>query len=148
VASDTPGVLAPPPLFFAAAFAAGWFFRNRLPRLQSIVGGSALLLAAFALLAWGAVTMLRARTHIDPYQPATALVTTGPFRFTRNPLYVAFTLFFIGLALWTGWLSSLLLLPLAHAGLHYGVVAREERYLANKFGAAYDDYRRRVRRWL
>ena len=145
---DRPGVLAPPPLIYLAAFLLGWWGRGLLPRYQSIAAGAALAAAGVALAGWGVATMMRARTHVDPYKPATALVTTGPFRLTRNPLYVSLTAVYAGAALWSASMTSLLLLPAAVAILYFGVILREERYLEGKFGAAYRDYRKRVRRWL
>jgi protein-S-isoprenylcysteine O-methyltransferase Ste14 len=92
--------------------------------------------------------MLRAGVNPEPHQPTAALVTPGPFRYTRNPIYLTFTLFFAGFALLT---RNLWLLPLLLAVLvvmHYGVITREERYLARRFGDAYHAYCARVRRWL
>jgi len=113
-----------------------------------VIGGAVLIVIAFALLLWGAATMLRAKTHVDPYQPTTAIVTNGPFRFTRNPLYVAMTIIYIGVALWLGSTTAYLFLPLVHLALHFGVVRREERYLEAKFGDEYRAYCARVRRWI
>ena len=91
--------------------------------------------------------MLRARTNIDPYKPATALVTGGPYRFTRNPIYVAMTLLYVGAALSFRIIPALILLPIALLLLQFGVIRREERYLEAKFGDRYRQYRSRVRRW-
>jgi len=146
--ADRPGVILPPPLIFIAGLAAAYFTRNWLPRFQSVIGGAVLIVIAFALLLWGAATMLRAKTHVDPYQPTTAIVTNGPFRFTRNPLYVAMTIIYIGVALWLGSTTAYLFLPLVHLALHFGVVRREERYLEAKFGDEYRAYCARVRRWI
>ncbi len=106
-------------------------------------------LAAGALLAmWGKRELQRAGTTAHPALPATALVETGPFRFSRNPLYLARMLLYVGLALAmnTAWpLATLVPLGLV---LHYGVICREERYLGAKFGDSYREYQARVRRWL
>lgn len=92
--------------------------------------------------------MRRAGTNISPSRPATALVVGGPFRFSRNPLYVALTSLFLGLTLIfnTAW-GLLLSIPVLIV-MHYGVILREERYLEAKFGESYRDYRASVRRWL
>ena len=92
--------------------------------------------------------MLRARTHIDPYKPATTVVTTGPYRFTRNPLYLSVNILYVALCVVLGLTSSLVLLPVANVVLLYGVIKREERYLEAKFGDPYRVYRSHVRRWL
>jgi len=145
---DRPGVIAPPPVIFLAAFVLGWFGRRFVPYYQSFTVAAVFCVVGAALLSWGGVTMLRARTHIDPYKPATTLVTNGPFRFTRNPLYVSVNLLYIALCVVLGLTSSLVLLPIADVVLYFGVVKREERYLESKFGDRYRAYRSKVRRWL
>ena len=92
--------------------------------------------------------MLAAGTNIDPTLPTTAMVVSGPFQFSRNPLYVALTLVYLGLTLLanTGW-GLVMLVPLLIV-MHRGVVLREERYLEHKFGESYRGYRSRVRRYL
>ncbi|MDE2149001.1 MAG: isoprenylcysteine carboxylmethyltransferase family protein [Gammaproteobacteria bacterium] len=156
--SDKPGVAVFPPLFFAAALilalVLNWLWplplagRGALPALELALG-LALVLAGAALLAWGRRTMLRAGTPIDPSQPTTAIITDGPFRHTRNPLYLSLILLFVGLSLIadTAWGPLLLLLAVLPV-LHFGVIRREERYLERKFGDVYRAYRRRVRRYL
>jgi protein-S-isoprenylcysteine O-methyltransferase Ste14 len=81
-------------------------------------------------------------------KPTTALVTEGPFRYSRNPIYVALTLLYVGVALLINALWILLLIVPAVLVLRYGVIAREEAYLARKFGDAYRQYMAQVRRWL
>ena len=89
-----------------------------------------------------------ANTNISPLKPAVSLVTTGPFRFSRNPLYVAITFLYVGLTvLLNSWWGVVLLAPLLIV-LHWGVVRREERYLELKFGDEYAEYRSRVRRYV
>jgi len=90
----------------------------------------------------------RARTPVDPMKPTTALVTEGPFRYSRNPIYVALTLLYVGVALLINALWILLLVVPAVLVLRYGVIAREEAYLTRKFGDAYRQYTAQVRRWL
>jgi protein-S-isoprenylcysteine O-methyltransferase Ste14 len=81
-------------------------------------------------------------------KPTTALVTEGPFRYSRNPSYVALTLLYVGVALLINALWILLLVVPALVVLRYGVIAREEAYLTRKFGEAYRQYTTQVRRWL
>jgi protein-S-isoprenylcysteine O-methyltransferase Ste14 len=108
-----------------------------------------MLLAASGLLARSAeAAMKRAGTNIRPDQPTLAVVSNGPFRFTRNPLYVAATGLYVGISLLVDALWPLLLLVPALVVLRWGVIAREERYLEAKFGEPYLAYRSRVRRWL
>ena len=89
-----------------------------------------------------------AGTNTSPLKPAITLVNSGPYRFCRNPLYVAMTLLFVGLTLLVNsWWGVFLLVPLTLL-LHFGVVRREERYLEQKFGEKYRNYRLRVRRYI
>ena len=89
-----------------------------------------------------------AHTPVDPMKPTTALVTEGPFRSSRNPLYVALTLLYLGMAfLVNAWWILLLVVPVLLV-IRYGVIAREEAYLTRKFGDAYRQYTAQVRRWL
>ena len=92
--------------------------------------------------------MHRAGTNIRPDLPTTALVTEGPFRFTRNPLYLGLTLMYAGIALLIPGTWPLLLLVPVLLVMRWGVIAREERYLERKFGEPYRAYLGRVRRWL
>jgi protein-S-isoprenylcysteine O-methyltransferase Ste14 len=110
---------------------------------------AALLSVAFALVNGTAYRMMgRARTGVLPGRPATRILSTGPFRVSRNPLYVGLLLLYASVALLldAGW--ALALLPVAFLGLHFGAVLPEETYLAAKFGEEYLSYKRRVRRWL
>lgn len=147
-----PDIIAPPPLLYAGPWLGGLLLDRlwplpRLPLALRLVG-LPLVGAGIGLAGWFAWTMRRAGTPIDPYEAPTALVTDGPFRHTRNPGYVALTLTYAGLSLLTGILWPFLLMPGVLLAVDRGVIQREERYLATHFGAAYGDYRRRVRRWL
>lgn len=151
--SDHPGVVVLPPLLFAGAFAIGLILHWLHP--ISILRGAITLCLGIALCVvsgwfalWAEHTMKKAGTNINPLRPATALVTSGPFRFCRNPLYLSLVLLYLGLALAMNRLWPLVLLVPALVVLHYGVILREERYLEAKFGDAYRDYRASVRRWL
>jgi len=92
--------------------------------------------------------MERAGTSVSPLQPAKALVTTGPFRLTRNPLYLARTLLYAGLAMVMDTVWPLITLVPLVLIVHYGVALPEERYLSLRFGRAYESYQTRVRRRL
>ncbi len=102
-----------------------------------------------ALLIAAALGLFRQMgTRPEPWQPSTALVTGGIYRFTRNPMYLGMALIYTGLA---GGFDSpaagILLAPLI-AVIHFGVIVREERYLAQKFGTGYLQYKATVRAWL
>jgi protein-S-isoprenylcysteine O-methyltransferase Ste14 len=150
---DNPGVIVHPPFLylgtFLVALLAQWL--APLPILATpaaLVLGFVLIAVAVGIANWGRRTMRAAGTNINPARPATTIVTSGPFGFSRNPLYLSLTLLFIGLTLAVNtWWGIVLLLPLLLA-LHFGVVLREERYLDRKFGADYREYRSRVRRYV
>jgi len=100
------------------------------------------------LATWGVVTMRRAGTNVRPDQPALVIVVDGPFRFSRNPLYLALTGFYLGVSMLINTVWPPFLLPVLLAFLHWGVIRREEHYLEAKFGSTYLNYKARVRRWL
>jgi protein-S-isoprenylcysteine O-methyltransferase Ste14 len=107
------------------------------------------LVAASAVVSLSAlITFRRARTTIIPNRPASMFVDTGPYRWTRNPMYVGLTLLSLGVACVFNGLWPLLLVPLAAVVTDRYTIAREERYLERAFGETYRDYQRRVRRWL
>lgn len=143
----------PPPLAFIAALGLGFLLQQRFPvplgtGLVSRLLGALLALASGALALWAFRTFHRARTTIRPDRPSATLVTDGPFRLTRNPMYLSLSLLQAGLALLAGALWPLLLLAPALLAIRYHVIAREERYLAARFGAPYEAYCRAVRRWF
>jgi len=150
---DNPGVRFPPPFIYLLTVVAGVVL-DRQWRLAIGVDQARRALAWLLLAAWMLVTassvqlFRRKRTSIIPARPASALVIEGPYRFTRNPMYLGFALLTtsIGLFLDTWW-PILLLVPTLSIVQRF-VIAREERYLHRRFGAEYDAYTRRVRRWL
>jgi protein-S-isoprenylcysteine O-methyltransferase Ste14 len=151
---DTSNVLIPPPIAWAlaiiAGLAAGWLYPWRfVPAfIPHVWVGGGVLAASFALAVWAIVMMLKAGTRVEPHKPTTAIVTGGPYRFTRNPIYIGVFLGQTGLAIGFDNLWMLAMLVPLGLVIRYGVVAREEAYLERKFGAVYRDYKSRVRRWL
>lgn len=150
---DRPGVVAPAPLVFAAALLIGWLIQKAMPALPlpgalRVILGLPLAGVSLFLGAWAARTMRHAGTNIDPRKPATALVVTGPFRFTRNPVYLSMAVLYVGITVLINTLWPLLLLPVALVAIQLGAIEREERYLERKFGEAYQEYKATVRRWL
>lgn len=151
--NDAPGIIAPPPLIYLSLLAAGLLLDWRYP-FAFLPGGLTLPLGA-QLIAFGVLcavpaflAMRRAGTAVNPYRPTTAIVTDGPYRYTRNPLYLALALFYAGIASFANSTWAILLLPIALAIIHYGVIRREEKYLERKFGAEYLRYKNSVRRWI
>jgi protein-S-isoprenylcysteine O-methyltransferase Ste14 len=151
--SDSPGVHVPPPLFYVAAIAAGVLLRRYIPLTigwgaPRVVAAGMFIALFVILLLWTFGWFFLRQTTIIPNRPANALVLDGPFRFTRNPLYLAMALLTIGIGLWLNtWWVLILLLP-AVAAVDRVVIAREEAYLRRRFGAEYDAFTARVRRWL
>jgi protein-S-isoprenylcysteine O-methyltransferase Ste14 len=146
-----PGVRVPPPVMVAAVLAVAWAGQRfapvalgpPLPELGALV-----IFAAFALIGWAVLVLVRAGNDPRPDKPDAAMVEAGPFRFSRNPIYLGFLLAVAGFALRWGDLWGWLAVAATHLLLDRLVVAREEAYLATRFGAAYEAYRGRVRRWV
>jgi protein-S-isoprenylcysteine O-methyltransferase Ste14 len=151
---DTANTVIRPPYAWAIAVAAGlgleWL--RPLPfvpaSVPSVLAGCILFAAGLALAAWAIASFRSAGTRVETYKPTTAIVAMGPYRFTRNPIYLGMFLGLFGLAI--GFDSLWLLAALAAFCLviRYGVVAREEAYLERKFGVDYIGYKASVRRWL
>ena len=152
--ADNPGVIAPPPLIYAGSLAAGLLANRRLrppfplPRRLSRPIGSLLVVSGFLVGLLGFREVRQAGSNVDPYKPVTAIVTGGPYRFTRNPMYLGFTLMYVGISALANALSPLLLLPAILAVMRRGVIEREERYMEGKFGDEYLHYKESVRRWI
>ena len=152
-ARDTAGVAVRPPLLYLGTLVLGGLidlvfpapmtaFALRLPAAGlTLVLGVGLLMVCFR-------RFRSAGTNVPTWLPTTALVTSGPYRLSRNPIYVALTLMYLGLALGYGsWWPVVLLAPVLIV-MRYGVIAREERYLEARFGEAYRAYCASVRRWI
>jgi protein-S-isoprenylcysteine O-methyltransferase Ste14 len=119
-----------------------------LPRSLAMPVGVTIILLALALFFYSVAKFRAAGTPVPARKPTTTIVRTGPYRFTRNPIYLAFSLLQLGIAIWINSLWLLATLVVAMALIHYVVMPKEERYLAQKFGAPYLDYKASVRRWL
>jgi len=119
-----------------------------VPASLSVPVGAPLVVLAIALFVWSVRKFRAAGTPVPAREPTTAIVRTGPYRFSRNPIYLAYSLFQLGLAvsLDNGWLLATLVVAVWL--IHHLVIPREEQYLERKFGAEYLDYKRSVGRWL
>lgn len=170
-APDRPGVIAPPPLIYLGFLLAGWGVIEAavLPSVVAAIGPEAsawltvgfgletpvrrgvalaLIIAGLLLDAAAAGHFRRIGTAVEPWKPTTALATRGLYRLSRNPIYLGFAITYAGLALAMDSLLILFLLVPCLAVVDRFVIQREERYLADKFGAEYAAYRQTVRRWL
>ena len=151
---DAPDVVILPPVLVGGTLIVGlgihWFLWqvDLLPVVLARVLGLLVFISSGLLAHFAHLAFKRVGTNVLPTQPTTAIAVDGPYRYTRNPLYLAAIGVYLGVALWVNAVAPLLLLPLVVWGLHRGIVLREERYLEDKFGAAYSAYRSRVRRWL
>ena len=151
--SDSPGVVAFPPALYAVTLAMGWGLSSFFPiSFLPLSVSFPLAVVAMIVAGWFStsafLTMTRAKTAIDPAKPATAIVSDGVFRFSRNPLYLSLTLLYIGISLLLNAVWALLLLLPLLVVVQIGVIQREEVYLERKFGDEYLRYKTQVRRWL
>lgn len=152
--ADTPNAVIRPPIALAIAVAAGLALNWLYPLPLDPAGapnawaGTAIIALGFALVVWAIVTISRAGSNVETVKPTTAIVASGPYRFTRNPIYLGMFLGLTGLAVALNTLWLLAALVVFYGVIRYGVVAREETYLERKFAGGYLDYKARVRRWL
>lgn len=150
---DTPDVVALPPALYAGALAAALLVELALPlpglpEAISWTLGAILFAAGAALGIWFLRSFRRARTPVDLRRPTTTIVTTGPYRFSRNPGYLSLTMMYAGVAVLADALWPLFALPIVLVVIQRGVIEREERYLERTFGDEYLAYKARVRRWI
>ena len=148
-------VLARPPLIYLAFLAAGvalhylWIELPVFP--QGWIGHAAgwpIFALGLLLLLWSARTFSSSGEAIQIEKPTNSLVSTGPYRFSRNPIYLALTLAYIGVSLVFNSYWPLPFLPLVLVIMHFGVIQREEAYLEKLFEQDYRHYGAKVRRWL
>src|SRR3954468_8997330 len=142
-----------PPVAVGAPLVAGllvsWTLGDPLhPGPVTTVAGWVFVAAFVVWNGWALLSMARHRTALLPGGATATVIDTGPFAWSRNPLYVGLLVLSAGVALLAGSVWALIALPLEWALLLWGAVLPEEHYLTGKFGVTYTDYTRRVRRWL
>jgi protein-S-isoprenylcysteine O-methyltransferase Ste14 len=145
--------LVRPPLVYLTSLASGTVIHYAmplpfLPGTLAVPLGVPLVAVAIALFSYSVAKFRAAGTPVPARKPTTVIVRTGPYRFSRNPIYLGFSLFQLGIAIWVNSVWLLATLVGAVALIHYVVIRREEQYLERKFGAQYLDYKASVRRWL
>jgi protein-S-isoprenylcysteine O-methyltransferase Ste14 len=150
---DRPGVRVAPPLLFVlpilASLALEWFVPiSFVHGALRWITGALIVIVGTALNVGGFITQKRAGTDPIPFNPSTRIVAHGLYRFTRNPMYIGFALWTLGLAVLTDSAWTLFTVPLGLVLIDRIVITREERHLARKFGEEYLNYKRRVRRWI
>jgi protein-S-isoprenylcysteine O-methyltransferase Ste14 len=151
--TETSGVRVPPPLHYVAGFLVGVGLELAIPvdrpSLAITLLGTATGVAGWLALDGAAMLSFgRAGTSMVPMRPSSALVTTGPYRFSRNPMYLGMAFLYVGLAFARGFVWALALLPIVLAAVDQLVIAIEEGYLVRRFGQPYCDYMARTRRWV
>lgn len=151
----TAGVIAPPPLIYAAGLALGLLgdrllARPRLFEANAVAWGVVVVLALIGLVCIAAALgrFGAAGTPAEPWKPTRALATSGIYRWTRNPMYLGMALLLLAAGIGFASVGAIALFPLVILVIDRLVIAREERYLVGLFGAEYADYCARVRRWF
>jgi protein-S-isoprenylcysteine O-methyltransferase Ste14 len=142
-----------PPVYLLAALALMAFFHGVLPMAQILgspyrYAGLVVIALAIALIIWAALRFRRAGTAIRPFEPSSALVTAGPYRFTRNPMYLGMAGTLLGAAVLMGSITPFIVIPAFAALVSERFIVDEEAMLERRFGQAYLDYKAKVRRWL
>ena len=151
---DNANAVVRPPIMLLLAFLLGlladWLYPLKfLPAaVPNVLLGSFIFIDGLALVVWAITTIRAAGTHVQTTQPTTAIVAEGPYRFSRNPIYLGMFLGLIGLAIAFNTIWILVALLAFYAVIRHGVVVREEAYLTRKFGDVYRGYQAQVRRWL
>ncbi len=149
-----PRIFPLPPVVLLLFLAAGFGLQRLFPigsgeaAIESVIAGNALMVLAFAIAVLAARELARARTAIHPGKPAAALVRTGVFGRSRNPIYLSFVFFIVGFGLATANPWMIILAPLLVLYVQERIIKREEGYLTQRFGPDYIDYRKKVRRWF
>jgi protein-S-isoprenylcysteine O-methyltransferase Ste14 len=142
-----------PPLVYMTSLVSGAVMHLAmplpfLPATLAVALGVPLVGVAIALFSYSVAQFRAAGTPVPARKPTTVIVRTGPYHFSRNPIYLAFSVFQLGIAISVNSVWLLATLVGAVALIHYVVIPREEQYLERKFGAQYLDYKAAVRRWL
>jgi protein-S-isoprenylcysteine O-methyltransferase Ste14 len=151
--TETTGVRVPPPLFYVAGFLIGVGLELALPidrpPTAVSVAGAVIGIAGWLALDGSAMHLFRrAGTSMIPFRPSTALVTTGPYRFSRHPMYLGMAFLYVGLAFAFGFVWPLVVLPVVILAVDQLVIGIEEAYLVRRFGQPYCDYMKRTRSWF
>jgi protein-S-isoprenylcysteine O-methyltransferase Ste14 len=148
-----PGIMIPPPLIYIIGFLFAYIL-NRFYQIPMLGPPLSIVLALLAVTPsavlglWGLLEFWRAKTNLFPHKPSSSLVIVGPYRVTRNPMYVSLALLYVsfGFLLSIAW--AFVVLPVVIFIVNIYVIRREESYLESKFGKQYQAYKKQVHRWL
>jgi protein-S-isoprenylcysteine O-methyltransferase Ste14 len=152
---DSPGVFIPPPLVYAVCFIVSIFLQRYIPIRSSFLRGStAVIIGAIGILAglFFSVPAVRqffiTKNTLIPFKSATSLQTGGIYAISRNPMYTGLLITYTGLAFLIGNCWTFILIPLLLAIVIYRIILPEERYLTRAFGNSFEEYKKKVRRWI
>lgn len=142
-----------PPFVFLGGIIIGFIIDLFIPapfvsEAYDLPAGVFIIMLGIALMVWAVRLFSAAGTNVDVRQPSTKVVSDGPYRYSRNPIYVAMGLIVLGAAIWLNSLWILFSLMVILPVIEGGVIRREEAYLERKFGQTYLDYKAKVRRWI
>ncbi len=151
--ADSAGVRVPPPFIFLGLLVAGlWYdspwFRGELASIEATIVGAVVAVFGIVLIVTGARGHKSAGSNVEPWKPTTAIISTGIYGYSRNPIYLGMALTHGGIAIAGGSLAAGITLALCILIIRTYVIAREERYLTAKFGESYTAYKKQVRRWI
>jgi protein-S-isoprenylcysteine O-methyltransferase Ste14 len=151
--ADTAQVVFHPPFLLLGFIGLGFAVHSLahakfLSRAWAISVGPIFVAASFGLFFWAAYAMRHGGASIPTNEPTNSLVVSGPFRFSRNPIYLSMVSLLLGLGIWINSLWFIVLAIFAVVLLNWGVILREEGYMKRKFGEDYLVYKGRVRRWF
>lgn len=151
--TDSSNVIAPPPLIYLGGLLLGILLHYLKP-LEIFNGssliplGGILIIISIFIFVISIMSFVRAHTEINPHKPTTSIIVNGPYRFSRNPIYLSMTLLYLGITvLFNDFWLLIILVPVLII-IRYGVIKREEEYLTKKFGKKYIQYKNSVRRWI
>jgi len=151
---DHADIVARPPVIYLVPLIAGYFL-NKWINLKILsddfilnVIGWILIVSGVLIILWTIYFFTKEKEDVRLEKPTNKIIIKGPFRFSRNPIYLSFNLGYIGISFISNNLWLIIFLPIAFIVLYYWVVLREEEYLEKKFGKKYQLYKKKVRRWI
>lgn len=152
---DHPGIYIPPPLFYVISFLGAVFLQKAIPLNDQFFHSTTASILGILLIITGVIFLIpalnrfiKSRNTVITAKPANSLQTEGVFAISRNPMYLSLLLLYTGISLLLGNWWCIILLPVLFLINQEYIIKREEHYLGRRFGAEYQDYKSKVRRWL